>query len=346
MFRRSALTIYIAFILIGIAPLSAGGVQESEPVYTGEEGKITVYLSGPAAMLEKLEQTFEEDRGDVLEFVPMGCGPLRQRVWTEWEAGSINADVFWGSDPLIYLKLDEAGALYPYKPADSDMLRDRFQQTGNFTLVNERYGVVIYNKDTVRGAVPTGFNDILSDTYRNAIAHADPAQSSTALALIAGLWELNGEAGAFHRELQRNGLLLTKKNSDVPSKIQEGEFDAGIAPHDAVLRLQKKARKEGYPTPLAICWPTEGAVAIQRPIAISNNAARPETNRRLAEEFVDFMISPKAQTITTLFGFVSVRKDAEKTAGIPGDLSIRFVDWEDLAEKQDSINDSFKKLFN
>ena len=342
--------ITVISIILACISISAfcGGSQESRPQeasYTGTEGRITVYLSGPAVMLDSLEKTFEKDRGDVLEFVHMGCGPLRQRVWAEMESGAINADVFWGSDPLIYEALESRGALRAYKPQGFENLNPRYQIDAAYTLVNERYGVVIYNKDKITEA-PSSFADLLDGKYSGDLAHADPSLSSTATALVAGLWNLKPEGGTFHKALAANGLFLTKKNSDVPSKIQEGEFAAGIAPHDAVLRLQKKAKKEGYPTPLAICWPEEGCLAIVRPIAISMNPARPEVNERLAEEFVDFMISEKAQKITSKFSFVSLLNGAEKPKGIPKNIKVITPDWVDISKVQEKINADFKMFFN
>ncbi|MDC7125535.1 MAG: extracellular solute-binding protein [Spirochaetales bacterium] len=312
--------------------------------YTGKEGRITVYLSGPAEMLKKLEGSFEADNGDVLDFVQMGCGPLRQRLWAEMEAGQINADVFWGSDPLIYIALEEHGVLEDYTPKGVENLRPELKTDSAYTYISKRYGVVIYNKDKVSEA-PIAYHDLLKPEYKNNICHADPAMSSTALALIAGLWELEGYEGSFHRALCSNGLFLTKKNSDVPSKIQEGEYLAGIAPHDAVLRLQKKAKKDGYPTPLAITWPKEGAIAICRPAAISKNESRPEVNEEIAENFMDFLISKDAQTIMNNFGFISVRNDVVNPAGIPAEIETIEPDWTSLSASQESINAEFKKFF-
>ncbi len=337
---------YCLVLLISTGFLFAGGNSESaDQSYTGTEGRITVYVSGPEAMLAKLEEAFESSAGDVLDLVQMGCGPLRQRVWTEHESGGIQADVFWGSDPLIYNALDKDGALEAYTPGKLDMLKPEFSSGHNYTLINERYGVVIYNGEKLAGREPSGYASLLAPVYQERTVHADPAQSSTALALIAGLYELMEEDWQYHRDLVDNGLFLARKNSDVPSKIQEGEFDAGIAPHDAVLRLQKKAKKEDYPIPLAICWPEEGAIAIQRPIAISRNTMRPEENSRIARNFVDFMLSKKAQQITVQFGFVSVRKDLPATPGIPEGTQIYRVNWDSLSEKQDAVRNGFANLF-
>ncbi|MDC7219442.1 MAG: extracellular solute-binding protein [Spirochaetales bacterium] len=333
------------FLFLLLSTLHGTGQEEQSSSYSGREGKITVYISGPEEMVNQLETSFEAERGDVLELINMGGGALRQRVWTESESGGIQADLFWGTDPLIYMALDEKGALEEYRSPEYDNLKEIYQLEGNYTIVNERYGVVIYNKDEMKDNPPRSFADLTSPVYKDKLVHADPAQSSTALALIAGLWDLTGTDGEFHKGLIENGLFLSKKNSDVPSKIQEGEFTAGIAPHDTVIRLQKKAKKDGYPTPLAIAWPEEGAVAIQRPVAISKNPARPEANQILAREFVDFLLSQEAQAIGSRFAFVSAREDMPPTAGVPEDLTIRRVDWTVLSENQYNTSDAFKALF-
>ena len=344
---RSKKTFLIVFLITIAAVVAfASGQKEPVDVYSGKTGRITVYISGPATMISKLEQAFEKEHGDVLDLVQMGCGPLRQRVWTEMEAGQIKADVFWGSDPLIYIALDKKGALEAFTPEGIEAVKDEFLTESNYTLINERYAVVIYNKNKLTGErIPSSFADLLGPGLKGSVVQADPSQSSTALAIVAGLWNIDGQNGDFYRGLAANNLFLSKKNSDVPSKIQEGEFDAGIAPHDAVLRLRKKAKKEGYPTPLAICWPEEGSLAIQRPIAISRNTARPEENEQIARSFVNFMISKKAQKITTMFGFISVRKEIPLPAGVPGDIAIRRVDWNYLASHENDIRDGFKALF-
>ncbi len=123
--------------LIFILSIGAQGINEDsmKDMYSGEEGKITAYISGPATMLKALEDAFEADKGDVLDIVQLGCGPLRQRVWTEAESGCINADVFWGSDPLIYEALSEKGALENYTPKGYDNLADKYKVDKPYTLV-------------------------------------------------------------------------------------------------------------------------------------------------------------------------------------------------------------------
>jgi iron(III) transport system substrate-binding protein len=324
----------------------AKDVSSEKSTYGGEEGKITVYLSGSEPMIKKLEEEFEAQRGDVLDLLHMGCGPLRQKVWTEKEAGQIQADVVWGSDPLMYKVLAKEGALEKYLPKEYDTIKPEYKiGDGYYTLVNERYGVIIYNKDRIeKESIPKGFSDLKDKKWDGVMVMADANQSSTALALNSAIYQMSGNNWDYLKAMHKNHLFLTKKNGEVSSKISEGEFDVGIAPHDGVLRLQKKAKKDGYETPLKLAWPEEGALAIQRPIAIIKNEERPESNEKIAEEFVDFILSKKAQMITANFGFISVRKDVPLPEGIPEDIKVMPVDWEYASEHEEELRDGFKEI--
>jgi iron(III) transport system substrate-binding protein len=346
--KRKSLVLFVLMICVMSLHVGARATFEKQntATYTGSAGKITVYLSGPAQMTEKLEKVFESKHGDVLDIVSMGCGPLRQRVWAEFETGTIHADVIWGSDPLLYITLDDHGALDEYRPNGINAIKDIYQTERNYTLVNERYVVILYNTENQpMGNPPTSYEDLLSHKYKNLVLQGDPSQSSTAIALVAGVWDLMDRDWEYYRQLARNGLFLARKNSDVPNKIMEGEFLAGIAPHDEAFRLIKKAKKEGYPSSVAVSWPTEGSFAIQRPIAISKNEKRPTGNQEIAQNFVDFMISKEAQMITSEFAFVSVRTDIDLPEDIPSFANIIRLDWEYLAKYQDDIQKKFHELF-
>lgn len=317
-------------------------VRESN--YSGDEGKINVYISGPEQMIKKLEEEFEKDRGDVVDFLHMGCGPLRQKVWTEKEAGEIQADVVWGSDPLMYMALENEGLLQKYTSKEFEFIKDEYKVgDGYYTLASERYGVIIYNKDNAN-QIPKSFESLKDKAWDSAIIMADATQSSTALALNSSLYQMSGDNFDYLKALFDNNLFLTKKNGEVSSKIAQGEFDAGIAPHDGVLRLKKKAKKEGYNMPIDIAWPKEGVIAIQRPIAVIKNEARPKVNDELSKEFVDFILSKKVQSITTKFGFVSVRKDIKLPTGVPTDIKIVSVDWKFASEHEKEIRDGYENI--
>ncbi len=326
-------------------------VAESENLNsesTDEEsnGKILVYISGPEAMINKLEEAFEEEHGDVSDMLKMSCGQIRSKVWTEQEAGKIQADIVWGSDPLIYNKLDDKGLLQKITLNDISNIKEEFIVADrNYILVNERYIVLMYNKNKFEDMeIPKGYIDLTNEKYSNMIVMADANQSSTALGIASALYQMNGGNIEYFKDLHENGVFLTKSNGQVSSKIMEGQFNLGIGPHDGVVRLSKKAKKDGYEMPVSMIWPDEGAIAIQRPIAIIKDDSRSEEEETIVAEFVNFIVSKKAQIITDSFGFASVRKDIENKY-IPEGKTINKIDWEKASDYEDILKEEYQKTF-
>ncbi len=330
------------------APATTAAPTEPADVYPGAAGKITVYISGPAAMIEKLEQKFEAERGDVIEIYHAGCGPLRQKVWAEAEADNMQADVFWGSNPLIYYMLDEKGLLDPYKSKQVESFIPEYQlPDANFALTNARYEVLVFNKQSLnKQTAPKKFADLMDAKWLDKMAYTDLSQSSTAFALSTALWDMFDKKMTFFEGIKANNALIVPKSKTVADKIQSGEIEVGIVPHDAIFRLTKKAKKEGFESNLGFNWPEDGAIRLERPIAIIKNDARPAENQALAEEFVDFILSKEAQNLMLKFGFVSVRGDVELVKGIPQDLKVTTVDWKEAGKSEQKIREDFKAIMS
>lgn len=341
--KRLSIMALLVFSLIFSGCTANNETAQSETENEKSE-KILVYLSGPEAMLTKLEEGFEADRGDVADFLIMSCGEVRSKIWTEYEAGKIQADVVWGSDPLIYNKLDDEGLLYDLSHIENTTyISEEFDTDHNYLYINERYITIIDNSDVFSdNEVPNSFDDLLSEQYSGRMVMADATQSSTALGIASCLYQMKNIT--YFEGLQENGLLLAKSNGQVPSLILEGQYDLGIAPHDSVIRLHNQAKKEGYDISIENIWPEEGAIAIRRPIAIVNNEKRSEQEQKIAEELVNYLLSKEAQTITTRFGFVSVRTDIENSY-LPEDVNKINIDWDAASANEDALKELYEAIF-
>ena len=338
---KKRITVVLLAISLALTCLSGGAAADESGA---DADKILVYVSGPEAMLTALEAGFEEARGDVADFLIMSCGEVRSKVWTEKEAGEIQADVIWGSDPLIYNLLDDEGLLCALDGVENAAaIAGEYTTDRNYLLVNERYISIIYNSDVLTGDdVPASLDDLLNAKYADKMVMADATQSSTALGIVSCFYQLKGLE--YLEGLKANGMLLTKSNGQVPSLILEGQYDLGVAPHDAVIRLQNKAKKEGYEIALEIAWPGEGAIAIRRPIAVIQNDERSDAKQALAEELVNYLLSKQAQTITTKYGFVSVRGDIENTI-LPEGVAKVVINWEAASDSQDELKTLYEEIF-
>ncbi len=341
------LLVSIVVLFVGCNNSETSEIKEKD-TYNGEAGKITVYISGPETMIKKLEEKFESKHGDVLNIYHAGCGPLRQKVWAEAEANNINADVFWGSNPLIYYKLDEKGLLLPYNSKETEKLMDDYKiEDSNFILSSARYEVLVYSKkDLTKETAPKSYAALTDEKWKDKLAYTDLSQSSTALALSTGLWVINDNSMKFFEGIKSNNALIVPKSKTIADKIQSGEIEVGIVPYDAIFRLTKKAKKEGFESNLGFMWPKEGAIRLERPIAIIKNNARPEENTEIAKKFVDFIMSKEAQTLMAKFGFVSVRSDVELVKGIPESFKYTSINWKEAGKSEEKLREDFIKIMS
>lgn len=338
--------------LLVLALATAGcGQQENAPsdapeVKQGGAQKISLYISGPEQMLLDLEKGFEKEHGDVLNVLAMGCGPLAQKVHTEAEAGDVQADIIWGAEPSLYIQLQQEGLLEQYKSAQRANLKDEFQTgDGFYTICSSRFGVIAYNRDKVAAEnVPVSWYDLHKDNWKNQLVIADACQSATALALTAGLITMNNGSWDYIKGLKANGVMLAKQNNQAVEQVATGEVDAAIVPHDGVLRGIKKDKKAGVESKLAIAWPKEGCISIQRPIAIMVDEKRSEANLQKCREFIDYVISIEAQNIMTKYGFIPVRTDVEMTAGVPKNIKSINLDWNKVATDANQMRSNFEGI--
>ena len=336
-------------VIAGLFTLSLAGCSSSaapekaQAQYNGEEGKITVYLSGPEAMVNQLEEEFEKDRGDCVEIYHAGCGPLRQKIWTEVEANNLEADVFFGSNPIIYERLSDMGALDSYESEEAKNILPEYQvDHDDYCLVNSRYEIIAYDKNAVSGEdVPSEYVDLADPKFEGSVVYTDPSQSSTSLALTAGLWQISGNNNALFEKLGQNNPLIVPKSKAVPEKIEAGEMKAGITPHDAIARLSRRAKKQGFTFNVGMAWPKDGAIRIERPIAIMHNDARPEKNQKLCQEFIDFMLTD-GQKITTKFAFYPTVEGYETPKGLPENPEAVVIDWKNIAGNETEIIQQFQ----
>lgn len=313
------------------------------------DDKISLYISGPEKMVDELKETFEKEHGDVIEIFNNGCGPIQQKIWSEMESGEIEADVVWAAEPLMYMKLQEKGKLLEYKSSQVENLKPEYQKIANgyYTPVNSRFGVIIYNKDLLSEEnAPKAFEDLTKEVFKGKIAMADARQSSTAYALNCGLYQVFGNKWDYHQSLVDNDIMLIKQNVAAIEKVDSGEVYATIAPHDGALRMIKIAKKKELESPLVISWPKEGAISIQRPIAIIDKPSRSEEKTNLAKEFVDFALSEEAQQISTKYGFIPVIKDLPLPKGIPSEVRSTVVNWEELSKNEEELKEKYNEVYS
>ena len=307
-----------------------------------ESAKVTVYIS-PDALGTALEEAFEADHGDVIDIVG---GPWCRKLKSEQEAGQIQADVIYGAEPIFFRELMEADALLAYtSPETANHVATYQFDNGYFSAADLRYLGIIYNTTLVDEAdLPTTFEEINDPQWAKLTTVSDATQCATAFAIVAALVQPDMDM-SFYENAKANDALLSDRAGKIGETVASGEAALGVGPHDPVVRLQNKAKKEGVESPVNITWSTDGAYVIQRPVAIIDKTDRPESVTETAKAFVDFILSKQGQTIIAKKGgFVPMNAEVESSALIPADLPLLTIDWDWAAENSEAITTSFQEI--
>jgi iron(III) transport system substrate-binding protein len=290
-----------------------------------------------------LEQAFEAEHGDVLDYIG---GPWCRKLKAEQEAGEISADVIYGAEPIFYDELALDGALYAYASPEEANLRVAYQwETSDYTVADLRYIGIVYNKDLVSAdAVPTAIDGLNDAAWYQMTTIADATQCSSAFAM-AGAQVYPDIDFRFFEAASANGALLSDRAGKLPSMVASGEAALGLGPHDAVVRLQNKARKEGVESPVSIVWPTDGVYVVPRPIAIIADENRSDEATAIAEALVDFVLSEAGQKLSVQKGgFVPARAGVSGPNLVPDDLELIETDWDWVFANRDTIRDRFTQI--
>ena len=311
------------------------------PTTVPEVAHITAYIS-PDPLAAALEKAFEAERGDVLTVV---SGPWCRKLKAEMEAGDIQADVIYGAEPLFYLGLKEAGQLMEYVSPEAAHIKPEFALDETcFTLANGRYAVIVYNKKKLDLAeAPATFEDLTDPRWKGKVAIPDATLCASAFAITCGIVQPDLD-WTFFEGVKANEAMLADRCVAVAQMVAPGEALVGLVPHDAVLRMQKKAKKEGKESPLALVWPEDGAISVPRPVAIIKDEERSEAATKLAQEFVDFILSAEGQKMAVKFGFVPVREGVPLPEGVPEEIKAITVDWAWAQEHKKEIRKGFESI--
>jgi len=321
----------IALVVVAAGMVSAVGAE-----------KITFYAS-PDALGAALEAAFEAEHGDVLDYIG---GPWCRKLKAEQEAGDIVADVIYGAEPIFYEELMLDGVLYEYTSPEAVNLAEEYQwDKSYYTIADLRYIGIVYNANLVGESwLPTTIDGLNDALWYQMTTVADATQCSSAFAM-AGAMVYPDLDFSFFEAASANGALLSDRAGKLPSMVASGEAVLGLGPHDAVVRLQNKAKKEGTESPVNIAWPSDGVYVIPRPIAIVADGERSADATAIAEAFVDFVLSEAGQKLAVQKGgFMPARTGVAGPSLVPTDVELIETDWNWVLENSETIRDQFTQI--
>lgn len=280
---------------IGPAPTnpSGGPVAAASPSGSATGGTITLYTSVTQATVDAVVGGFDTAHpGGTVDVFRAPTAEVAARIATDLASGGLKADVLWLTDPLSIAGYADQKLLQSWSPPSAAAI-DAAYKTDTF------FGTRLLNMVIVKGASvtpgPADWKDLLATDLKGSIAIPDPGFAGSAFAAL-GYFSQTAAGTAFYQSLKDNGATQVKAPDDVTSGVADGRFKVGMTLDNSARTAIKKG------SPIAMVWPTSGAIAIYSPIAAVAASPRVST----ADAFVDYTLSAPGQALIAGTGWQPV----------------------------------------
>lgn len=282
-----------------------------------EPRTLTVMGHDSVVVSEGVVQTFEEEHNASVEFLLAGDtgSALNRAILSK---GNPLADVFYGVDNTFLSRALQEDIFEPYESPLLEEIPDRFELDPEHRALPVDYGDVCLNYHKPyfeeRDLTPPGnLEDLLDPAYQDLLVVENPATSSPGLAFLLATIGYFGEDGylAYWQGLVDNGVRVV--NDWETAYYSEFSTHGGGRP--VVVSYGSSPPAEVYFAEQPPAEPPTGVVAADgscfRQIEFVGVLSGTQ-NRDLAEEWIDFMLSPTFQEDMPLNMFVfPVNPEAE-----------------------------------
>ena len=207
----------------------------------------------------------------------------------EAERDHPRADVWWGSEAFLSVRLADEGILEPYVPATAQDVPAQFKdENGYWTGVGLRARVLAVSQPPPPFPI-TSINDLTDPRLKDKIAMSRPTAGATG-AHVAALYVLWGEDRArdFFRKLRGNGVALLGGNAEVADQVGAGVYSLGLTDSYDVANTAANGGK------LSMVVPDQtgsGTLAMPTTVALVKGAAHAEAAKKL----IDYLASDKTE---------------------------------------------------
>ncbi|HVC67475.1 MAG TPA: extracellular solute-binding protein [Acidimicrobiales bacterium] len=290
--------------LAGLAMAACGGSSAAAPTSTaGNTGTVTTAPGTAKVPLvvyaaEGYDQAevnaFQAATGIPTQLEDHSTGTLLAKISAE--ANNPQWGVFWSDGAESYAALDVQHALVRgFEPTTGHLNAlgaevvpaDKSYIPTGLTIA----GSLVYDSNVVKHP-PTSWSQLLEPQYNGEVGMNNPALSGPTYPFVAGLMQQEGgvaKGEAFFRKLKANGLHVYGTNKVTLNALLNGTIKYAIVQNSAGLGFEQKTAPQ-----LRVYYPSDVSLL---PGVIGIDAKVSKTEIAEAEQFADFVYSPKGQAV-------------------------------------------------
>lgn len=267
--------------------LLGGLILASCSANDGADDPLVVYSGRSEELVQPLIDDFTEDTGIDVEVRYAGSTELAATLIEEGER--TEADIFFAQDPA---SLGSVADMLSVLPSDVlGLVDERFaDDQGRWVGTSGRVRTFVYNTGTDL-PLPNTIDDVIDPIWAGQVGVA-PTNGSFLAFVSAMILERGEEATlAWLEGLAANDPVDYPKNSPIVAAADSGEIEGGLVNHYYLLRLRAEGEgddSENWFIPAG----DVGALVMPAGVAILSGTNLPAE----AREFVEFLLTPEAQT--------------------------------------------------
>lgn len=268
-------SIALLFCVLGIGAARADDAALYEAAK--REGSVTWYIAHFSGELaQDIGRAFTAKYpGITVNVVRTTAQVAFARLSQDIKAGNANCDVFGSTDVGHYYDLKKRGLLAEFVPDNADKLSPEFKKfvdPGYFYPTAAGLVMITYNTKLVPAdQAPKNWPDFLDPKWKGKVTFGHPGFSG-----YVGVWafQMRKLYGAdFFDRLEKNKPLIGRSVNDSVTMLNSGE--SAIAAGADNTTLESAARGN----PIAVVYPTDGAILMVNASAIMKNAPHPNAAR-------------------------------------------------------------------
>jgi len=270
---------------------------------------LNAYTIMPEKYASQVFEAFTAETGIKVNFMRFSSGEALARVVAE--KNNPQVDMILGGPADTYEAGIKEGVFEQYKPAEADMIPERFRSPENYwTGVGIIPLVFLTNGKFLKEKgfeAPASWNALLDPAYKNGLQMADARTSGTATERIYALVKIMGEdeAFAYQKKLHENIQMYTKSGAGGAMPIATGQAASGIFYIVDALEIQQQGHD------VVLSYPVEGVSFGIEATGILKGAKNLEN----AKKFMDWASSKTfAQLLVDRkINYIPTRTDVETT---------------------------------
>jgi iron(III) transport system substrate-binding protein len=307
-----------------------------------KEKPVTVYTAHyNTDEAQALCAAFEKKYPDLkCNFVRTTAQVAFQRLQQDMQANAPVASVFSSTDVSHYPELKKKGMLIEYKPRNAvnmvDSLKAYNDKDGYYWVTAAALMTLTYNSSMVSEKdAPKNWPDLLDPKWKGKVSIGHPAFSGYVGTWVVQMQKLYG--WDYFTKLEKNQPQIGRSVNDTVTMLNSKERAVAAGPEATTLLSRDKGN------PLAVVYPTDGALLMVSPSGIPKNAPSPNAGKL----YMEFLLSKEAGEVQSKSHSISVVKGDAPAPGAKPLEQIKVVrpTEEEITKGIPEVKEKFRETF-